>query len=179
MRIVVGIVLAVMALVATGCSTYRQDYVFDPAMRISGQSRPRMFTTVVGVLRGDSEYPAGVEVRVRLEAGETSAELLREDLELVTADLMPLELARVEPEVGLVAPAGGAGTWRLIYAYPPGHDLGSLDLTGLVFTWKFRVGESTQEASDSFTRMPDPSWLAPHPYYWHSTYWYGGRYRRW
>jgi hypothetical protein len=179
MRISVGIVLAAAALVSAACSTYRQDYVFDPAMRVSSEARPRVFSTVVGVLRGDSEFPAGVEVRVRLEAGEQTAEMVREELQLVTADLIPLDLVRVEPEGGMIAPATGAGTWRLIYAYPAGHDLGSLDLTGLVFTWKYRVGESAQSASDTFRRMPDPYWLAPYPYYWHSGYWYGGPFRRW
>jgi hypothetical protein len=153
--------------------------MYDPAMRVSGQAPPRVFSTVVGVPRGDSENPAGVEVRVRLEAGEETAEFLRDEPVLVTADLVQLHLTRVEPEGGMLAPAGGAGTWRLIFAYPAGHTLASLDLTGLVFTWKYRVGESTQSSSDAFTRMPDLYWSTPYPYYWHSGYWYHGRHRRW
>jgi len=174
MRILIGIVLAALAIVATGCSTYRQDYVYDPAMQVSGGAPPRLFSTVVGVLRGDDEVAPGVEVRVRLEAGRTQAEVLPDSLQLVTADLVQLELVRVEPAGAMVAPANGAGMWRLIYAFPADHDAGSLDLSGLEFSWGFRVGGMSQMDSDTFRRYRDPYWNAPYPYYWNSGYWYHG-----
>ncbi len=174
MRILIGIVLAALAIAVTGCSTYRQDYTYDPAMRVSGDAPPRMFSTVVGVLRGDDEYPPGVEVRVRLEAGDEGGQVLRDDLQLVTSDLVQLELVRVEPAGGMLVPVNGAGTWRLIFAFPADHDLGSLDLSGLEFSWGFRVGDSTQRASDTFRKLRDPYWGAPYPYYWNSVYGYHG-----
>lgn len=169
-----GLLLAAVGALA-GCGTYRSDYAYDPAPALSAQAPPRILSVVYGVLRGDDADPAGVDVRVRLEAGNATAEVVREELALVTADLIPLELVKVEPEGGMVAPADGAGTWRLVFAFPPGRDLGSLDLSGLVFTWRYRVGSTSYGGSVTFSKVIEPIWVAP-PYYgpwWHGPWGYG------
>lgn len=167
--------LLVAAMVVTGCGTYRQDYAYDPAPALSGQAPPRILSAVYGILRGDDQHPSGVDLRVRLEAGTKTAEVVRDELELLSADLVPLELVRVEPEGGMVAPAGGAATWRLVYAFPPGRDVGSLDLSGLVFTWRYRVGSTTYGGTEAFTKIVEPVWVAPVYYgpWWHGPWGYG------
>ncbi len=173
-KTLVSCALVAAACIVAGCGTYRQDYSYDPAPTVSAQAAPRLMATVFGILRGNDADPAGVDVRVRLEAGDATAEIAREDLTLVTADLVPLELVSVEPAGGMVAPAGGAGTWRLVFAFPPGRGVSGLDLSGLVFTWRFRVGNVTQAATVSFRKIIEPLWVTP--YYgswWHGPWGYG------
>ena len=88
MKTLMRCVLLAFVCVAAGCGTYRQDYAYDPAAVMSGPTRPRLMASIFGVLRGSSTEPAGVDVRLRLEAGEETAEVIREDLQLVTADLV-------------------------------------------------------------------------------------------
>jgi hypothetical protein len=176
MKTLMRCVLLAFVCVAAGCGTYRQDYAYDPAAVMSGQTRPRLMASIFGVLRGSSTEPAGVDVRLRLEAGEETAEVIREDLQLVTADLVPLELLSVEPEGGMVAPAEGAQTWRLVFVWPAGHDLKSLDLAGLMLTWRFRAGEAMQGGTASFSKLPEPLYVMPYSHPW----WHGPwRYHTW
>ena len=174
MNVLLRCIVTATLCLSAGCETYRQDYSYDPAPSVSAQAPPRVMATVYGVLRGDSDNPAGVDLRVRLEAGDETAEMVRDDLSLVTADLVPLELVSVGPEGGMVAPARGAGTWRLVYAFPPGRDIGSLDLSGLVFTWRFRVGGMAQAGTVSFVKIVDPIWINPYSGpWWHGPWGYG------
>lgn len=174
------LLLPAVALLAGACGTYRQDYSYEPAPAVSAQAAPRLLAAVYGVLRGDDETPAGIDLRVRLEAGDVTAEIRPEDLALVTADLVPLELVRVEPQGGMIAPSGGAATWRTIWAFPPGRGVGDLDLTGLVFTWHFRAGAESMAATSHFKKTVEPIWWSPYDGpWWHGTwgYGYGGWYR--
>lgn len=175
MKTPMRVLVLALACAATGCGTYRQDYSYDPAPSVSAEAPPRLMSAVYGVLRGDAENPAGIDLRVRLEAGDETTEIVRDQTSLVTADLVPLELVTVEPDGGMVAPANGAGTWRLVFAFPPGRDVGSLDLTGLVFTWRFRAGSTTYGGTVSFVKVFEPVWVAPAYYgpWWHGPWGYG------
>ena len=153
-------------LLTAGCGTYRQDYSYEPAPAVGASAPPRVLASVCGVLRD----PPGVDVRLRLEAGAESAEVVREELRLLTADLVALELVSVEPAGGMVAPARGAETWRLVFAFPTGRDVGSLDLTGLVLSWNYRSGAETAAGSVRFGKVAEPIWYAP---YDHGPWWHG------
>jgi hypothetical protein len=153
------------AVMLGGCSVYNSRYVYAPRPIDVPAAKPgaddaepaRALVTVVGVRREDAEsqLPASVEVRLRLE--NTSPFRLAFDpasLALISADLDRFPDPIVRPAGSIAVAPGGSAVVEAYFPFPDGRGPDDLDLSGLNVRWTVAVDGLDVTSSAGFVVLP-------------------------
>lgn len=119
-------------------------------------SKLRVLATVIGIARADADtdHPAQVEVRMRLEnLGFVEGRLLTDGLSLVTADLVAFEPGRIASGGEVIVPAGEARTVEIVFDDAGGHRIDEIDLDGLNLRFFVMFADSKMVAGATFSRV--------------------------
>jgi hypothetical protein len=181
---VIGCVLAGLACMLAGCSTYIDDFQYSPRPAVAslspmgqppatqpapGQPAPQqpppalsVLATVIGVHRADSKLgiPDSVEIRLRIDNnGPENVIFNPQTLTLINGQLVPFGQVIAPQPVGLDPHQTAYVT--AYFPFPPGHGVGDTYMATLQLNWQVQIGGQTVAQTVSFQRV------------W-SSYYYGG-----
>ena len=150
---------------AGGCSVYDSRYIFDPAPAEVASSRPgtadeehaRTLVSVLGVRRQlkESDLPAGVEVRLRVD--NTSSYRVQFDsstLALSSAGLEEFPDPVRHPADPVDLGPGDSAVIDAWFAFPQGKTSQDMDLSGLSVRWTLLIDGQPVTSSAGFSRQP-------------------------
>ncbi len=156
--------VAVAVVVAGGCSVYDSSYVFDPgpidvtADGPGADDEPiHVLVKVVGVRRPDkeSQLPASVEVRLRLENTSRSPVTLEPaSLVLFSGDLSRFPDPILRPATLLTVAPSESAIVEAYFPFPDGRRASDVDLSGLNLRWTVSIDGHPVTSSASVQRRP-------------------------
>ena len=156
--------LLVAAGLAGGCSVYDSRYFFDPAPADVASARPgaeeapaRTLVSVLGVRRPDkeSDLPAGVEVRLRVDNTSPYRVLFDSStLVLFSAGLDRFPDPIRHPADPVDLGPGDSAVVDASFPFPDGRTPSDMDLSGLNVRWTLVIDGQPVTSSTGFSRQP-------------------------
>ncbi len=176
-RSLFAVLVAAVASFGASCATwYDLRYVPSPLeVELADSSGTalagRALVSVLGVRRPKDGQPARFELALRLEnLGTAPFALDPTSLELLSADLQPLGVAQLEPEVVPAVDPGATQNAVLFFAVPAEHSLRDYNVAGLNLRFAVTQAGRRVVVGASFQRALRPEYgYYVDPFYsgWH------------
>jgi hypothetical protein len=160
-----AVILFTAVGLAGGCSVYDSRFIFDPAPADVASSKPgtvdeehaRTLVSVLGVRRPlkESDLPAGVEVRLRVDnTGSYRVQFDSSTMSLFTAGLEQFPDPVRHPADAVDLGPGDSAVIDAFFAFPEGKTSQDMDLSGLSVRWTLLIDEQPVTSSTGFSRLP-------------------------
>jgi len=176
---VAGVIISAFCLLGiVGCSQYDEDYQYTPRPvtaqipATQPQDPPPVSTmaTVVGVRYGDEDnhLPQCIEVRMQMDNnGPDTVVFDPMSMELRTTQMVRLGPPIVRPPTPINLPPSQSAYLTAYFPFPGGGSYDTIDLNSLQLRWRLQIGPRPVAQVVYFTRVWDPYYYGPGPY------WYG------